>query len=879
MYQGDPAIPSVLSRHHIGVIAVSLVTCIAATVICLYYSVFNVFPHLYYIPIVLVAYWYPRRGIPFSVGAAIIYAGLFLMFIPLDWTETLGTALRCLSFLWIGALVTILTTRLRQSEEQYRGIAENTGVGTLILDRDQIIRYANREAERLLGITDARGRSWMECVIPGERERVRRYHLSRQNGRNDAPSQYEVRMLRGDATEFFGHVTVGAVGDGYVLSFLDLTDRRKIEEDLNRSERLYRTIADHLPQGLVHIMDHDLRYQFSAGEGLKHIGLTNEELMGKSIFEVLDPEDARIVAGAYRHVFGTGEPVSFQAEFGGDVFLTRVVPLRQPDGSIPSLLALSVIITEQHRAEEERRVSEAHFRRMVERSPDPILIHVDGTIRFVNPAACLLFGGAPAEELVGKDVRSVFGGECRRRGDDWHLPGPPPSGDPPTEATIAGSEPPREVELIATHARFDGEDAVLLTMRDITARKEYERRIRSLNRQLTTVSRIVQLANTSIDLHEMLENILIGTIDTLGFDAGCIYLKGADQNTATLEAEMYLPGWFSERWAEIDMRHYPYNLLFYAGRPRYVDNVPDHPISLLDAPFLEDAGVISLAAVPLLADATVMGALFVGKADVGEIAPEERQTLEMIGKELGEVLIRGRIQEELMSSQVRARKILDILEHDFCHQRNILLECADRLEEYRDDNLSGIARWMRDSMDRTAIIYQNLAILRTILDPMPVGDIDLDDVVHQAMDDVPGIDLSWTDTGYTVQAGDLLKTALVFLFAQMAGGEGGRLSGGAEASGGRVNITVHGPQSPLSSREANRIFEEELGPHESLFRLQAVRRIIERYGGNFAISDGMFEGKPGLEVQFSLHGGEEVHRDVDGAGPALEESPSGEDMV
>ncbi|MGC9436221.1 MAG: PAS domain S-box protein [Methanomicrobiales archaeon] len=168
-----------LSSYRAGITVAFLLVCVVVTVTCLYFSIFTVFPHLYYLPIVLVAYWYPRQGIAFSVGAAVIYAGLVLLFAPLDAPVMISTALRCIVFVGIGTLVTLLTVRLQRGEERYRGIAEHTGVGTLILDRDQIIRYANREANRILGTGDARGRSWMECVAPGERERVRGYHQSR----------------------------------------------------------------------------------------------------------------------------------------------------------------------------------------------------------------------------------------------------------------------------------------------------------------------------------------------------------------------------------------------------------------------------------------------------------------------------------------------------------------------------------------------------------------------------------------------------------------------------------------------------------------------------------------------------------------------------
>ena len=68
----------------------------------------------------------------------------------------------------------------------------------------------------------------------------------------------------------------------------------------------------------------------------------------------------------------------------------------------PARLVSATDITERKRTEERIRESEEAYRRLVEESPDAMLVHRYGTIIFANGACATLFGASSAEEIVGK---------------------------------------------------------------------------------------------------------------------------------------------------------------------------------------------------------------------------------------------------------------------------------------------------------------------------------------------------------------------------------------------------------------------------------------------------------------------------------------------
>ena len=129
---------------------------------------------------------------------------------------------------------------LKESEEKYRTVFENTGTAMIIVEEDMTISVTNRQFEQLSGYSKEEIENkmkWTELVIPEDLERMKEYHLLRRKEKESAPTSYEfsLRDKLGKIKNIWLKVGMIPGTKKSVASLTDITDRKTYEGKLKKS--------------------------------------------------------------------------------------------------------------------------------------------------------------------------------------------------------------------------------------------------------------------------------------------------------------------------------------------------------------------------------------------------------------------------------------------------------------------------------------------------------------------------------------------------------------------------------------------------------------------------------------------------------------------
>ncbi|QDS94146.1 Sensor protein FixL [Roseimaritima multifibrata] len=185
----------------------------------------------------------------------------------------------------------------------------------------------------------------------------------------------------------------------------DVTDRKASEDELKRRERELRTLAGSVP-GLFSYIDRDLRYQYVNRGYENAFRLPADEIVGKTVVELLGTEQFELTRPYIETVLG-GEEVTFDSEFDWDddhhAIQVTYVPNLDAQRCVQGFFCLITDITKLRRAEREL----TRLAAIVESSHDAIIgQELDGRIQSWNDAAEQIYGYS-REEAVGQSITMI----------------------------------------------------------------------------------------------------------------------------------------------------------------------------------------------------------------------------------------------------------------------------------------------------------------------------------------------------------------------------------------------------------------------------------------------------------------------------------------
>jgi len=291
-----------------------------------------------------------------------------------------------------------------------------------------------------------------------------------------------IAPLRNDKGKIIGFRCVGR----------DISERKRLEEALAKSEERYRTIFEQMLESYYEV-DLAGTYTF-VNESVGHsLGYSSEELIGQNYRLTVHEDDIKSIFAAFNEVYRTGKPnKGFPHRIrrkDGRIFFSEVSIdlIRNAQGQIKGFKCVSRDINDRKLAEEALRESEEQFRTSLENAPDGVYMNdLEGNFLYGN-RRCEEIIGYKREELIGKNFTelNIFTEDSLSTAKQLLQANRKGKSTGPDEMDLIRKDGHRvPIEINSSVIQRKGQPAVLVFARDITERKKAEEKVLVANERL-----------------------------------------------------------------------------------------------------------------------------------------------------------------------------------------------------------------------------------------------------------------------------------------------------------------------------------------------------------------------------------------------------------
>jgi len=282
-------------------------------------------------------------------------------------------------------------------------------------------------------------------------------------------------------------------------------ERATAERALRASEAHLHSVVANAPL-VMFLLDSNGVFTYADGRGLQALTLTPGEIIGHTVFEVYRgvPEIAAHVSRAL-----AGEEFTATVAVRGVTMESWYAPLRSdPKGSPDGVIIVATDVSEQRKAADHLRQSEARFRSFSEAAFEGLVLLDRGVVVDANRQLAEMFGVEP-DQVVGKAVRDYVADADLDRARHFAVEGR----TEPFELTARRDDGSRiRLEVRLRSIPHEGRSMIVVAVNDITRRRQAEQDQRKLEDQFRRSQKLESLGVLAGGIAHDFNNLLMGVL-------------------------------------------------------------------------------------------------------------------------------------------------------------------------------------------------------------------------------------------------------------------------------------------------------------------------------------------------------------------------------
>ena len=260
----DTQVSGIKNESMVGIwffiIVNTTILAILVNILSLSQGMTEVTPGLFFLPVVITAYWYPNKGMLFAFAVTAIYLAMVYFLMGGSPPDLVSGLFKSIIMVGVAAVVSSLALNLQKSEAKYRGIFNNSEAGTGLIDANNLsiievnVRFASILGYSVQEIHDVTfSQLWVDA---SERD------MFFTRVKSEGVENFETRFIAKTTYVRWVLLAAGMLPDNQmVCTMVDITERKQMEatqrtalKQIEKNIEQFAILGDHIRNPLAVIV-------------------------------------------------------------------------------------------------------------------------------------------------------------------------------------------------------------------------------------------------------------------------------------------------------------------------------------------------------------------------------------------------------------------------------------------------------------------------------------------------------------------------------------------------------------------------------------------------------------------------------------------------